>query len=319
MTMKEKIQRLLATAMALKPGETLLVVTDTALLEVGKALFEAGRELGTRAHLLVIPADRAPGSEPEPLAAEAMKKARAVICPTQASLTHTRARREACAAGARVATMPGISLDILERAAEADAEAIAARTRRLAERLQGKKKVHLTNPLGTDLELSMEGRRVIASEGLIREPGSGGNLPSGEVFFAPVEGTTEGVLVVDGSFAGVGKLSEPIGITFQGGIARKIEGGREAQQLEALLEPHGEKARNAAELGIGTNDAARISGNVLEDEKVMGTVHVALGNNLSMGGSVDVPIHLDGVLTRPTLVIDGETWLQEGEPRGGWA
>ena len=315
----EKIQRLLVSAMNLRREESFLVVTDPDLREVGELLLEAGRAAGGAAHLLVIPGDRAPGSEPDPLTAAAMKAARAVVCPTRASLTHTRARREACAAGARVATMPGIDLEILLRAAQADAEAVAARTRNLAERLRGKKQVRLTNPLGTDLTLSMEGRRVIASEGLIREPGAGGNLPSGEVYFAPVEGTTQGTLVVDGSFAGLGKLSRPVRLTFREGIAREIEGGEEARRLEALLEPHGGKARNAAELGIGANDAARISGNVLEDEKVLGTVHVALGNNLSMGGSVDVPLHLDGVLTRPTLEIDGEVYLRDGVPQGGWA
>lgn len=302
----------LEECMALKAGESLLVVTDDALLPIGQALLEAGRALGAAAHLLQEPLGRVSGAEPDPLVAAAMAAASAVICPTAASLTHTRARREACAAGGRVATMPGITPEIMARAMRADVSGIAERTRRVAAWLEGRKQVEISTSLGTRLSLSMAGRRVIASEGLVREPGSFGNLPSGEVYLAPVEGSAEGTLVVDGAFAGIGMLAAPITIEVRAGLAVSFGGGEQARALERLLRAHGDKGLNVAELGIGTNDAARISGHILEDEKVLGTIHIAFGNNLSMGGSVDAGIHLDGIVNGPTLRVDGEPLLEEG-------
>jgi aminopeptidase len=176
----------------------------------------------------------------------------------------------------------------------------------------GGRKVHLTAPNGTDMTMSIEGRECISSTGLILNPGDFGNLPSGEAYLAPVEGTADGVFVVDGSFAGIGVLQEPLRLEVRNGYVTNLSGGEEAEKLRGLLEPHGRDAYSIAELGIGTNDAAQISGILLEDEKVAGTVHIALGNNASMGGSVTVPVHLDGVIQGPTLKVDGHMIMKDG-------
>ena len=119
--------------------------------------------------------------------------------------------------------------------------------------------------------------------------------------------------MVDGSFAGVGKIGKkPIHITVEKGFAVEIKGGKEASKLQSLLEPLGKAAYNIAELGIGTNDQAIVTGQILEDEKVMGTVHIALGNNVSMGGTCSVGIHLDGVILEPTVEIDGKLIMDCG-------
>ena len=130
----------------------------------------------------------------------------------------------------------------------------------------------------------------------------------------PVEGQTNGVFVVDGSFAAVGKIEEkPIRVKVEDGFATKIEGGKEAERLLAMLEFLGKPAFTIAELGIGTNDQAIITGAILEDEKVMGTVHIALGNNISMGGTCNVGIHLDGVILEPTVTVDGVLIMESGK------
>ena len=105
----------------------------------------------------------------------------------------------------------------------------------------------------------------------------------------------------------------PITVTVENGFATKIEGGNEATRLIGMLEPMGKMAYNIAELGIGTNDQAIVTGAILEDEKVMGTVHIALGNNISMGGTCDVGIHLDGVILEPTVLVDGKLIIEEGK------
>ncbi len=316
MTGLERASRIaIADCLGLKPGESLLVVTDDELAILGRALLEAARRITDRAMYLEFPAGGVPGSEPPPGVAEMMARVNVVVAPTSRSLTHTEARRSACAAGARVATMPGITEDTLVRCLDADVHRIARRAERVAEILTRGKTARVTSPAGTDVTLPIDGIRAIASTGLILEPGRFGNLPSGEAYLMPVEGAAEGIVVVDGAMAGLGVIEDaPIRIRVVGGRAVEVTGGEEARKLLDLMERAGPEARNVAELGVGTNDRARITGTILEDEKILGTVHVAFGNNASMGGTVKVPFHLDGVILAPTLVVDGEVLLEEGRP-----
>jgi aminopeptidase len=298
-----------------RAGELLLVVTDTELAEIGEALLEAGHSLGATAALMkTYPLSRN-GEEPPESVARAMAHSEAVAAPTSKSLTHTAARRNACAAGARVATMPGITRDTMIRCLNADYHAIARRTIAVTEMLTAAKVARVKTDAGTDITIPIEGIKAIASTGLVHEPGSFGNLPSGEAYLMPVEGRSEGVFVVDGSMAGIGDLAgkKPITIRVEKGHAVEITGGPEAALLRSKLEPLGRAAFNVAELGVGTNDAAKIIGNILEDEKVMGTIHIALGNNMSMGGTVDVAIHLDGIVKDPTVELDGKMIMKKGK------
>ena len=315
MTPLEKAaQTALTTCMDLKQSETLLVVTDDNKTEIGRAIYHTGKALAKEALLLTMPPAEVNGQEPPQPVAELMAKFDVVVCPTTKSLTHTDARRNACKQGARVATMPGISEDTMVRTLSADYNRIAERTLKVSAILDKGKMVHVTTPLGTDLWLPIDGIKAISSTGLIREPGKGGNLPSGESYLMPEEGKSHGVLVIDASIAGLGKIEkEPIKVTIADGYAVKFEGGPQAELLFQQLNQFGQKGMTVAELGIGTNHAAQIIGQILEDEKVMGTIHIAFGNNISMGGTCDVGIHIDGVVTRPTVVVDDEMILQDGK------
>lgn len=297
--------------MGTKPGETVLVVTDGRLRSIGLALRQAAENLGNEVLLIEMTPRKTNGEEPPALVADLMKRVDVVLCPTSKSLTHTGARREACAHGVRVATLPGVTEEVMIRCMNADYETIAAHTHRLCALLEKTKVVRVTAPSGTDLTLPIEGRKAYASSGLFREKGQSGNLPTGEAYLAPHEGRSQGVVVVDGSMAGVGVLKQPIRIEVRDGLATSITGGEEASRLIALLEPHGKDGRNVAEFGIGTNDKAILTGVILEDEKVLGTIHVAFGDNVSMGGSVRVPSHLDGLVKQPTVWFD-ETKVMEG-------
>jgi leucyl aminopeptidase (aminopeptidase T) len=161
--------------------------------------------------------------------------------------------------------------------------------------------------------MPIKGRTAHASSGLFREKGLWGNLPTGEAYLAPIEGRSNGVVVVDGSMAGVGMMTAPIRIEVKDGYATDITGGDEAARLRALLEPHGKDAYTVAEFGIGTNDRAILTGLILEDEKVMGTIHIAFGDNKSMGGTVRVASHLDGLVKRPTVWFDDDKIMEDGK------
>lgn len=304
----------LLTCMGVKPEENVLIISDTTKHEIGYALHLNALRLGLNStYVEMIPLE-INGQEPPAEIGKMMKRYDVVLCPTAKSLTHTDARREASKDGVRVATFPGITKDVMIRGMNADYNKIAARSIKLKEILESKSSVRVTSPLGTDISFSIKGRTSYASKGLFHAKGESGNLPTGETFLAPVENTAQGVLYIDGSIASIGLIQgENVVIEVSNGKATKISGGENATKLDQMLSKVGPEAYNIAEFGIGTNDSAKLSGLILEDEKVMGTIHIALGNNLSMGGSISVPIHLDGVITEPTVYLDNELLMKDGK------
>jgi aminopeptidase len=300
--------------MGAKKNEKILVITDEQKREMGLSLHENAVRMGYFSLLVEMKSGKINGEEPPKEIAELMQKFDVVFCPTAKSLTHTDARRNASAKGVRIATFPGITKEVMIRGMNADYNAISKRTIKLQKILVKGKSVRVTAQAGTDISFKITGRKVIPSKGLFHAKGESGNLPTGETFLAPVEGTSNGVFVVDGSMAGLGLIKNAnIRIKVKDGYATKISGGTLAKKLKTMLDKVGKEARNIAEFGIGTNDSAKLSGVLLEDEKVMGTIHIALGNNVSMGGSVNVPIHLDGVVKKPTVWMDGKLLMKDGK------
>lgn len=299
--------------MGTKQNERILVVTDEPLRTLGYALWKAARDFGNEVLLTEILPRKSNGEEPPVEAAELMKKFDVVFCPTSKSLTHTDARRNASALGVRIATLPGVTEEIMVRCMNADYHAIARRTYKLCEMMEKTSVIRVTSPAGTDITMPIKGRTAHASSGLFHEKGQSGNLPTGEAYLAPLEHQSNGVVVVDGSMASVGIVKTPIRIVVKDGYATEISGGEEAEQLKKLLEPHGTDAYNVAEFGIGTNDKAIITGKIIEDEKVMGTIHIAFGDNKSMGGTVRVASHLDGLVKSPTVWFDETMIMKDGK------
>lgn len=299
--------------MAAKAGESVLVVTDDRKEDIGRAIYEAARQLGCEPMMIVMPPRERNGQEPPKAVAEAMKGADVVLCPTSKSLSHTDARHDACKAGARVATLPGITSECMARTLGADYGRIKERTVKLVKAFEGAKTVRVTAPAGTDITMSVEGRTFGPDTGVITSAGDFGNLPAGEAYVAPLEGTAEGIVAIDGAMSGYGVATEPIIMEVKGGYAVKISGPADIDKLNKLIEPLGMPARNIAELGIGTNDKAVITGLVLEDEKVMGTIHIAIGDNSHFGGKVSVSSHLDGIVKSPTVWADGRLIMKDGE------
>jgi len=234
----------------------------------------------------------------------------------------------------RAVWTPGITADMMERTAVIDYDELARRCRRLSAKFRNAVSVHVTAPGGTDVTVPVSGRELLFDDGDFSVPGQGGNIPAGEVFISPVVGKgdgkgTQGVIVYDGSMTfsdGDSILESPIVCRVEDGFVAEISGGQEAKRLlrtiteaenlSAAMEkdgklPAGEgeiyrrNARNIGELGIGLNPAARITGNMLEDEKAFHTCHFAVGENYDN----DAPslIHLDGVVREPTIdVIYGD-------------
>ena len=300
--------------MGTQPNESVLIVTDEFKKKIGYSLFQNAKRLGYESLFIEMKSKEMHGQEPIHQVAELMKMFDVVLCPTAKSLTHTNARRNASALGARIATFPGITEEIMIRGLNADYHRIAALTIKLQEILNDVNIVRVTTPLGTDITMDITGRKALPSKGLFHKKGESGNLPTGEAYIAPLEGKSNGVFFVDGSMASLGVVKgKPIRIEVKDGFAVNISGGSQAKKLDETLNKFGNLSRNIAEFGIGTNHKAKLSGVLLEDEKVMGTIHIALGDNKSMGGDVDIPIHLDGVVKKPTVFFDGKMIMKNGK------
>jgi leucyl aminopeptidase (aminopeptidase T) len=297
--------------LGVRAKETVLVVTDPGRWELAVPFRKVAAEMGAEALLLEMDERKTHGSEPPELVAAAMAGADVVLAVTTKSLSHTKARQRANQAGARMASLPGITRETMERALFADYGVIAERSSKVAQILSRGEDVRITTPAGTDLSLSIKGRAGEPDTGIYHQPGEFGNLPAGEAYVAPVEGSAQGVLVVDGAMSAVGMLKEPIVMEVRDGVVVDLQ-GPQAGILRKALEGLGEAAYMIGELGVGTNDKAVICGEVLEDEKVLGTIHLALGNNTFFGGTIQVASHLDGILREPTVAVDGELLLEKG-------
>lgn len=293
-------------------GEEVLVVCNSATQGLGERMRAEAEAAGADTTLAVIAERASHAAEPPRPVAAAMAAANVVLAPTVQSLSHTAARKVASEAGVRIATLPGVTEEMLARVMGADMAELRRKGTAVAAALDSGREARITCARGSDLRLGLEGRAAIPDAGELTAPGAFGNLPCGEGFIAPLEGTGEGTLVIDGSIAGVGRVETPVTLTVRGGHLADATGTDGATLLE-LLAAHGSDGTNVAELGIGTNEKAILTGNILEDEKILGTAHVAFGASAAIGGTVQVPVHLDCVVLKPTVEIDGEALVRDGE------
>ncbi len=304
------VRAVVRDCMGVKEGEEVLIVCNPATQHLGERLREEAANAGSDSVLTVIGERASHAAEPPRTVAEAMAAADVVLAPTIQSLSHTAARKRATENGARCATLPGVTEEILARVMSADMDGLRVKGRAVAEALDAASEAHMTDANGTDLTLDLSGREAIPDAGELTEPGAFGNLPCGEGFISPAGG--HGTLVIDGTLGTLGLVDEPVELVIEGGHLTSARGGQGMAFMELLTE-HGENGTNIAELGVGTNEKAQPIGNIIEDEKILGTCHIAFGASAAIGGTVQVPIHLDCIVMKPTLELDGEAIVRDGE------
>src|SRR5215207_258802 len=301
--LERAVQTVVESCLGVQPGEDLVIVVDRTTEALGTALQQAAAALGAESVTCVMEPREVDGQEPPAAVAAAVAAATVFIAPTRRSLSHTRARKAASETGARGATLPGVTEEMLARLMACDFPTMAARSRAVAALLTAADAAHVTCPRGTDLVLDLTGRAGIADDGDLTAPGAFGNLPCGEGFTSPLGGSGT---MATASIAGLG-LGEHT-LTVRDGM---LVDATEPRLLEALRAA-GPQGPNLAELGIGTNEQATLTGNILEDEKILGTVHVAFGASAGIGGTVSVPVHLDCLISDATLTIGDTPVLHNG-------
>ncbi len=301
--------------LGLRKTEKALVVTDFDKLEIANPLWTAGQRLCKECTMMVMKKRSIDGEEPPEAVAKAMLASDVIVVPTTYSLTHTRASQNAVRRGARIATMPGITRGIFMRGIPLSYKKLKTDGEKLVRKIKAPGDVHITTKAGTDIHLSIRGRKVHNCCGIIGR-GKVSNLPDGEIAVAPVEGKTEGKLVVDitsapdhlTKFGKIGRVQKPFEVTIKAGKAVKMGNPVLDKWLRSV-----KNGTNVAELGIGTNWNAKVIGNVLLDEKVKGTAHIAFGTSKALGGKVQSDIHLDCVFDKPTIKVGKKTVMRNGK------
>lgn len=300
-------------------GEKVLIVADTDTAPVAEALGVAAREITAEVVTAFMTPRRVDGDEPPALVASALLAADVALLPVSYSISHSTAVRAALHHGTRVLSLPAATPDQLVRGgAEADFEAAAPTVRRVAERLTQASEARLTTLAGTDCTFDLRGRAGNAHDCILNRPGKFSAFPNIEANIAPVDGSAAGVLIFDGSIPNLrlGRpLRDPVVCTVEAGRIVRVEGGHEADLIRKVWSDLGDAAvYNVAQVAIGLNPEIRIlTGVWAQDHGAFGTVHIGIGTSANLGGTTKAASHFDGMMYRPTLVLDGEAILLDGE------
>ena len=315
--MKEGASILVRTCANVQVSESAVIVTDPERMSIAEAVADEAREAGAVVSILIPPARSIDNEEPGPAVAAALSAADAVFLPVTLAMAHTRAVREAIGAGARVLSMTAFTERMMrEGGLFTDFRARQPLCRALAARLTTGERLRVTNPAGTDLSMSLAGVTGNSHACLLDGPGFSA-VPNIEANCAPAQGTTGGVFVCDGSipYYGVGPVREPVAFHISKGFVTQIEGGDQAEFLADLLARQNDRwVYNLAQFAFGLNPACtEFTGEMLNDEGVNGTVHIGIGTSANLGGTVSAKTHFDAVARTPSVWIDEEMVLREGE------
>ncbi len=310
-------RRLVSVNGRVRSHERVLVVTDPTMQRYADSVVEAAREAGAAVTLAVMPVNRADGNEPPDPIACAMHEADVIFSPVSISITHTRAMRAALDVGARAILMTAYTDDIMTSPAllQTDFRAQVQTCHRIGRAFTEGSDVRLTSPRGTDLRFSIEGRiaNILTN---IPQPGELAPVPDIEVNVVPVTGSAEGKFIADASvpYLGIGILDEPIICRVEAGLIAEMSGGPQAKRLRDHLKSFDDPACfNVAELGVGLNPHARLTGEMLEDEGVVGTIHIGIGTSHTLGGDIVAPTHYDLLMWEPTIEVDGRVAQRDRE------
>jgi len=304
----EAAERAIRQSLRLRPGERFLLVTDTAKLEIAEALAFWAKRAGAETTTYLMTETLRPVIEPTRLLREAAERATAIAYVLEARTEEKPFRGflvKAARARSRILMMPGITRNMMVRLVNVDHTELRRFTERVIRTVRGAADVEVTNPAGTSLRFSVEGRRWVAGAGDISRKGGHGNLPAGECYTAPVEDSFNGKIALS-------LIDDKLGpgtMEFRKGRLVAWRG----RGVGAILRLVGDdiSGRVIGEFGIGTNPGARISPNMLEAEKAFGTAHFAIGDSYGLGKNSS-PHHYDALVEKVTIKARGKTILRDG-------
>lgn len=306
------------TCAAIEPDENVLVVTDWKVADVAERVAAAANERDANVTIAMMDPREYDGNEPEDTVAAAMMEADVIITPVHRSITHSEAAATAKENGARLISMVKFTDEQLVRGGlYADYEGMRPHCEEMAEKFTDASEARVTSPQGTDVVVGLEGREGNAHPGIADEPGEFTALVHIESNIAPVEGSTEGTVVFDGAIPNldIGVLEEPVTMEIEEGAVTSVDGGKEARTIERVWADHDDPAvYNIAQLAVGMNpECPEFNGWFSNDHGRYGNVHFGIGTSSNLGGTTRAPVHFDAMMAEPTLELDGEVVVDEGE------
>ena len=302
-----------------KEGETVFIVTDYETFPEAQLMAEAAVAAGANVTLGVMSVRALDGQEPEKTLASAMKEADVVLMAVRKSLAHTNAAKGALAAGARVLSLTAISMELLASPAfKADFKQAAPLCEKFGDIFSQAESLSITSAAGTNFTTNLKGRKGNAHKCLVENPGEFSAAPNIEANFSPVERTSNGIFVADASipYLGIGALSVPVTFVIKDGAVVEVRGGPEAEKIKRIWQEQNDpNVYNIAQVAVGLNPEVpeaigRLGCNY--DEGAFGTMHIGIGTSTNLGGKIKASTHFDAVMSRPTLIVDGETLIQDG-------
>jgi leucyl aminopeptidase (aminopeptidase T) len=309
-------EKVVGQVLALRPGETVCILRDGE--ESGpfaSIISQAALRVGAEPVSLIIVPRTVGGQElPEPVAG-AFIRSSAIINLAQWPIVHSRAVSAALGAGSRSCNLRGFNEGVLESpGVTTDYEVVRRNALAVDKLLEQAQEVRFTTTEGSDVTMKLCGRKGKAQTGFADEPGRFSGLPDGESTVAPLEGTTQGCIVNPYLIDKIGQVNEPFRMEIKDGWIVNVTGGKQAQQLLDLFEESDSNARRiASQFALGMNPDCRIFPNAKEVSKKLGTLHVAIGDNISLGGTIQSGLHIDIVILNPTVWLDGKIVLENGK------
>ncbi len=346
-TLKEAARAALGDVLGLREGEELLIVTDTGedAFHMARLLSDEARRMGGKA-VIAVQGQKTTFDDTDRLVLEAIRACPDItitmctglsgndpfgyytgyVCRDGEKYDHALFALSDGDRRMRCLICEGATADVLRRCVAVDYSSISENAALFTGAFKNASDVQVTTPAGTDVTFSIKGREAYAEDGVSRAPGEWSDLPIGEMRISPVVGSANGVIVFDGTMDLIKDSlipKTPVRVFVKDGYVTSIDGGREARMLlDAIrggekmakkkgLPEYGKNARSLGELGIGINPAAHISGNLIEDEKVVGTAHFAIGYNYD--NDAEAFIHQDCLVMRPSIWVDGKQIMRDGK------
>ena len=308
---------LVETCGKVRAGENVVVVTDSENEQIAEFISSMCVAYGAETVVVSMTPRKNHGEDPPRAVTAALMEADVIFAVTTFSLFHSTARINACNNGARWVNMASYTREMLKTGGLlVDFPSQRVLAEKLAERLSKGREVFLTTEKGTEIKFSISGRKAIAEGGISDQPGMINSPPDIETCIAPIEGTANGKVVIDGSIVqpGLGPINEDVVLTVENGNVIEITGGLEAVRFAQMLKDANDPGvYNIGEFGVGLNPECHLCGSMLEDEGVYGTAHFGIGDNHTMGGIVEASMHTDAIFWKPTVLVDGEEIIKKGE------
>lgn len=306
------IRFFLKNSLQLKPEETLVIATDDMLSDLGTQFWEIARRTNKELlHIIFNHKSNQGNYLPESIIS-ALTQCNAAVILTRKALAQScfdRARQN----GSRLIVMQNTTPRLVERSVMTNYQTISNLSRKLADLFSIGRKLQLTTPSGTQAVITIQRVKGISETGVAQHPGEFSFLPAGEACVMLNGNYLHGKLIIDRIVGNRKKLQQPVILNCNKGQITQIKGKTEAQLLRKELRKFGAKGRKVYEFGIGTNNKVMFGNSPQEDEKVLGNVHISIGQSHTTKTQGKLIEATKAILLKPTITIDSKVIIDKGK------